>query len=376
MKNKSVRNLLILFVVSFALPLFCTDLFAAEKATINKFIDQPTDLSAQNNRAKDLKGKSCALLKIWGADNLNGIVNNNMGAIYKRGKEIWINIIDGTQNFDLTFEDGDTLHINTKDFGIDNLKSQSTYLLTLSGTTENYSEIGEVPQANSKDFQQGINYFYGISTKQDLKKAKQLFLKAAEQGNPEAQYYIGIMYLYGISIEKDSKLAYEWLSAAARRSQPDAMLQLARIYQDPSSPKYDAEMAFAFFNKSAEAGNPDAMVEIGYYYDKGLYVAKDEAKVLQLFKEAAEGGSVIGQHNLGLRYYKGEGVPKDQKKAFELFNKAATAGDPFDLFNVGNMYERGIGVKKDLSKAVDYYRRSKAQGNDKATSALIFLGEE
>lgn len=376
MKSLSVRGILFLFLASFVLPSFSFGLSAAENVSVNKFVAVPTDLSAQNNRVKDLKGKPCALVKIWGADNLNGIVSNNMGAISKRGKEIWVNIIDGTQNFDLTFENGDTLRINTKDFGIGNLKSQSAYLLTLSGNTENFSEPEEASQAGSEDFQQGLNYFYGISTKQDSKKAKQLFLKAAEQGNPEAQYYLGMMYLYGISIEKDNKLAYEWLSAAARRGQPDAMLQLARIYQDPNSPKYDDEMAFAFFNKSAEAGNPDAMAEIGYYYNKGLYVAKDEAKVLQLFKEAAEGGSVIGQHNLGLRYYKGEGVSKDQKKAFELFNKAATAGDPFDLFNVGNMYERGIGVEKDLSKAIDYYRRSKAQGNDKATSALILLGEE
>lgn len=374
MNSKYFRNLLSVLLVSIVLPSFSLTSLKAQNVSVNKLVAIPTDLSAQNNQVKDLKGRPCALLKIWGAYNLNGIVTNNMGAIGKKGNEIWVNLIDGTQNIELTFEDGDTLRINTKEYGIDNLKSQLTYLLTLSGSKEENEE--EIAQAGDEDYKKGLDYFYGISSKQDIKKAKQLLLKAAEQGNADAQYYLGMMYLYGFAIEKDNKLAYEWLSAAARRNQPDAMLQLARIYQNPVSPKYDDEMAFAFFNKSAEAGNPDAMAEVGYYYNKGLYVAKDDAKALQLFKDAADGGSVMGAHNLGLRYYKGDGVQKDQKKAFELFNKAATAGDPFDLFNVGSMYERGIGTEKNLSKAVDYYRRSKAQGNDKATSALILLGEE
>lgn len=364
----------IIIVLSILLSGFTTFAQSEKNVSVERFEALPNDLSAQNNQVKDFKGKNGALLKVLSKDEISGVATPTIGAVSNKGYETWINLPAGTQEIELEFTSHAPLKLSFADFNLGKASPKTTYLLVLSDET-GLPVINNTADGN-EEFQEGLNYYYGLSGKLDMKKARQSFLKAAEEGNPDAQYYLGMMYLNAVSIDKDPKLAFEWLSAASRRNHPEAMLELARIYQDNKSPKYDDQMSFAFFNKSADAGNPVAKAEVGYYYDNGLYVAKDSEKALQLFKEAAEEGNPIGLYNLGMKYYKGEGIAQDKTKAFECFVKAAKLGDSYAQYNVGAMYERGIAVSQDMEKALKYYRMSAAQGNDKAISALILLGIE
>ncbi len=372
MNSKVITGRAIIIVLSILFSGFTTFAQNEKTVSVERFEALPNDLSAQNNQVKDFKGKAGALLKVLSKDEISGVNTPTIGAISKKGHETWINLPAGTQEIELEFPSHAPLKLSFSDFNLTKATPKTTYLLILSDET-GLPVIKNTDEGNEY-FQEGLNYYYGLSGKLDMKKARQSFLKAAEQGNPEAQYYLGMMYLNAVSIDKDPKLAYEWLSAASRRDDPEAMLELARIYQDNKSPKYDDQMAFAFFNKSADAGNPVAKAEVGYYYDNGLYVAKDTEKALQLFQEAAKQGNPMGLYNLGMKYYKGDGIAQNKAKAFECFVKAAKLGDPYAQYNVGAMYERGIAVSQDMEKALKYYRQSAAQGNDKAISALILLG--
>lgn len=62
----------------------------------------------------------------------------------------------------------------------------------------------------------------GINQEKDSYQAAQIYLKAANYGNAEAQYWIGVMYLDGIGITDDSDEAFHWISRSADQDYPAA----------------------------------------------------------------------------------------------------------------------------------------------------------
>ena len=61
-------------------------------------------------------------------------------------------------------------------------------------------------------------YIAGEGIAQDYAKAGSLYLSAAKQGNPEAQYNIGEMYAAGYGVEQNFILAYLWSDISAQTS--------------------------------------------------------------------------------------------------------------------------------------------------------------
>jgi TPR repeat protein len=55
------------------------------------------------------------------------------------------------------------------------------------------------------------------------------YLKAAEQGDADAQFRLGEMYRNGQGVEKDLKSASEWLRKAASQGNENARRNLAEI---------------------------------------------------------------------------------------------------------------------------------------------------
>ncbi|HQL08649.1 MAG TPA: tetratricopeptide repeat protein, partial [Lentisphaeria bacterium] len=100
----------------------------------------------------------------------------------------------------------------------------------------------------------------------------QELLKAAEQGNADAQCKLGIMYHDGEGAPKDLAEAVKWL------------------------------------RKAAEQGHADAQSRLGYLYATGEGVPKDLAEAFEWTREAAKQGEAKAQHNLAGLYYDGEGV--------------------------------------------------------------------
>ena len=65
--------------------------------------------------------------------------------------------------------------------------------------------------------------------KKDQKKAAEWYLKAAEQGDSDAQYNLGAMYYDGKGVKKDRKKAAQWLSKAAAQGDEDAIELLKKL---------------------------------------------------------------------------------------------------------------------------------------------------
>ncbi|WP_206442816.1 tetratricopeptide repeat protein [Aliarcobacter cryaerophilus] len=57
-------------------------------------------------------------------------------------------------------------------------------------------------------------YDSGRGVKQDYIKAKELYEKAANQGNTKAQFNLGGMYYDGHGVRQNKKIAKEWFGKA------------------------------------------------------------------------------------------------------------------------------------------------------------------
>lgn len=60
--------------------------------------------------------------------------------------------------------------------------------------------------------------------------AAALYLQAAENGDPEAQYNLGLIYLEGNGVKKNEKLGAGWIQKAANQGHIEAKKKLAWCY--------------------------------------------------------------------------------------------------------------------------------------------------
>ena len=129
-------------------------------------------------------------------------------------------------------------------------------------------------------------------------EALQLFTKAAEQGDAEAQFYLGLMHYNGDGLPQDHKHAVHW------------------------------------WEKSAKQENAEAQSNLGLMYHNGLGVPQDYKQAATWWKKAAQQGLAHAQHDLAVMYHNGIGVPQDDKQAYIWVSLA-----------VHNGYSEGQAVK-------------------------------
>lgn len=67
-------------------------------------------------------------------------------------------------------------------------------------------------------------------TKGDIKSAVPLLKKAAEMGQPEAQYNLGYCYQQGNEVEKNDSIANTWLVKSAEHGWLNAQFKIAYSY--------------------------------------------------------------------------------------------------------------------------------------------------
>ena len=61
----------------------------------------------------------------------------------------------------------------------------------------------------------GFKYEHGLGVPQSYDVAVDLYVRAAEQGDPTGQYLLGLMYDKGHGVWQDEVMAHKWLNLAA-----------------------------------------------------------------------------------------------------------------------------------------------------------------
>ena len=161
-----------------------------------------------------------------------------------------------------------------------------------------------------------------VRVRQNKARAER-FLRAAEQGDAEAQREIGTCYFLGLGIPRDREEAVRWFHKAAEQGHANANCRLAFCYYHGEGVPQDKAEAIRRFHTAAELGNTEAQWKLGACYLNGIEVPQDEAEAAGWFRKAAEQDYYYAQYLLGRCYFEGTGVPKDDAEATKWLRKTS-----------------------------------------------------
>ncbi len=135
---------------------------------------------------------------------------------------------------------------------------------------------------------------------QEYDKSMALIKPLAEQGDPEAQYFMATFYWYGTGVTRSAPIAQKWFAKA-----------------------------LTTWQSAADAGDADAMVEVSRMYNSGLGVERDVDAALKWLHMALEQEAVEAYAVLGDMYMDGHGVEQNREQALKHYTKAADLGDAY-----------------------------------------------
>lgn len=243
----------------------------------------------------------------------------------------------------------------------------------------------------------GLLYEAGHSVERNLKQARAWYKKAAEMGDPRAQYALACDYEHpgspqavewlskaalqgyaqaqcalaelhflGLGTEQDSLGALAWYARAAEQGDTQAQFALGRLLKDHAENLVDTAMA-----KAAAGGQAEAQFSLGERYRLGSGVAQNWFEACRWYQMAAEQGNALAQCALAGCYAQGRGVRKDLAHAFAWYEKAAAQNLPQAQWNLGELYATGLpGLKADAKKATMLCKRAANAGFVPAQATL------
>ena len=208
-------------------------------------------------------------------------------------------------------------------------------------------------------------YYLGQIEKEEgnLTESFNLFTRAAENGDADAQYELGDCYYYGKGTDEDESMAVKWFTKAAKNGNIEAQYELGICYQNGRGVDVDEDLALKWYKQAAENNQPDAQYKLGRCYFEGDCVEADKAKAINWFSKSAENGNVYAQRQLAWCYYNGDGVDKDQSMAVKYFTQAAENGDSISQYELGECYFLGHGVSENNSEALKWYTKASEDGD-------------
>ena len=211
-------------------------------------------------------------------------------------------------------------------------------------------------------------YENGTGTKQDLKKAFDLYTKAAEDfDDEEAQYNLGYAYHHGWGVAQDIPLAHRWYKEAAKTGHAAAALSIGELFYYGHLGEVNFEEAAFWYEKAASGENPAAQYSLAHLYFEGLGVPQDEKKAYSLANVSARQGDASALALLGLMHEEGRGTKKDLHEALYHYELSAAQDDALGFYYLGRFYDQ----QQNYSQALKWYMRA---GEKQQVNALERLG--
>ena len=136
------------------------------------------------------------------------------------------------------------------------------------------------------------------SLKKEYTEAVKWFRKAADMGEPNAQYNLGICYYNGQGVKQNFEEAVKWLKKAAEQGIVFAQYNLGVCYYSGQGVKQDFEEAVKWFRIAADQEFPAALYNLGLCYATGKGVKKNRSEAKKWFRKAAGLGNASAQKAL------------------------------------------------------------------------------
>ncbi|MDR2971741.1 MAG: sel1 repeat family protein [Bacteroidales bacterium] len=145
---------------------------------------------------------------------------------------------------------------------------------------------------------------YNKVTKENIDKVINLYQKAAQQGDPDAQHMLGKFYEIGHGVPQDHYQAVYWYKKASQKNYAAAQTDLSTAYYYGEGIENNLEKAFFWSKKAAKNGDSDAQCFLGQSYLEGDKVKRNVKKAIFWLTTAAEQNNVNAQNSLGEYYQK------------------------------------------------------------------------
>lgn len=120
--------------------------------------------------------------------------------------------------------------------------------------------------------------------------AESICVKAAEQGNIDAQNWLALMYAKGKGVVQSEENAMYWRRKAAEAGNANSQYHLGRMYQTGAGGTQDYTKARHWYKKAAEQHDMNGFYGLGNLYSRGLGVEKDPVEALVWYRMAEEAG--------------------------------------------------------------------------------------
>ena len=158
-------------------------------------------------------------------------------------------------------------------------------------------------------------------------------MNLAITGNAKAQFELAELYMQS-EHDDDIILAEEWALKAAENGNVEAMYWLGEGYtvyakdlaeEDPEESKAHFELGYYWLSKANIQKHPAATLELAGYFRRGDVIEKDVTKSVSLVKQASEWGEVQAMRDLAFIYENGLGIETDEEQANYWTEKAKAA---------------------------------------------------
>ncbi|TNE56924.1 MAG: sel1 repeat family protein [Alphaproteobacteria bacterium] len=198
----------------------------------------------------------------------------------------------------------------------------------------------------------------------------------AEGGDPAAQVSYGDFILNRMSFESEevrARKARQWFLRAADQAYVPAYFAMAELAASGTLKPADDKEIFFWIYKAADTGDAEAQYVLAGHLFEGIGAPVNEVAALAYLEKSAALGYIEAQRTLGSAYYLGQFVEEDWAKSFDYYLAAAKQNDAHSQFMVGQFYYYGDIIPKDPVKADEWIRKSAAQNFE---PALKFLNDQ
>ena len=230
------------------------------------------------------------------------------------------------------------------------LKLASIYIWHSAGSTrvqEGIDILKKLADQNNKEAASRLASTYNFIVR-GQKEAAFWYERAAEMGDPEAQYEIGSRYRFGREgVEVNQKKAMSWITTAAENGNRLAQLSLVSAYVDGYLFPVSDQKSFEWLKRLAGSGDSQSLFCMGIRYDTGWGVPQNSKLALDYFKKTykADSGSILGRGVpamvVGAMYAIGRGAHKDTQQAeywYALADRPDIKDKPREVFAWVSLY--------------------------------------
>lgn len=194
---------------------------------------------------------------------------------------------------------------------------------------------------------------YEENVKKDPKAALAEYERGKDAGQVDCMLRTADFYLEGKGVDKDTDRGMSLLNKAAEAGNPVANFRVAAALLSAEKPeKADLLTGYGHLLAAANGNLGEAQNELGLLYLSGKLGVADTSGGVAWLTRAAQGGNAQAQNNLATLYERGiGGLQKNIENAGQLYSLAANQGHGPATLALARLINEGIGTKPDPVKA-------------------------